>query len=723
MPYGLATSLSSLDAYLQIEDPEKIIGCDTETEGLNVREDNIVGISISLESDTGLYLPVGHKGSLHENLPITGVIDRLRNWANARKDYHFAFFNGPFDRNFLEQYGGWVPKRWVDAMELVYLENADRQKKDLKSVAKKDLKFDMAKFESLFDWEEVQRGSYNIALKRPEDVTDYACADADATRRLVVLKRPVWEEYATIVQIDTQLADVLREMHRLGGMELNLDYIHKCKWELEQRAEALQQQIWRMSGIEFDIQSPRQVGNVLFDEMGIKPLGLTKTGQPKTDAETLDQLSKLYPIVEYIQTFRKVAKARGTYFEKLEALAQSEKPVRFNFNQYHVPTFRLSAPGGGPDRDGATGVNIQAVSNGESRSMMGVDVLNTGGASNYIDDALQDDVLVDLEDEGFGTVSDDGPISASELHSLPYVVDTDPKADGDPTGLTCFRETCASCPAMCAQRGVDVTRRLTSGLRVVPSVRQSFRVPDGFTMVSCDYDRQELVIAANLSKEPLWVKALGNNEDLHAITAAGAFGHTLEEFFALPKAEQKKKRNVGKMLNFATLYGATASTLASRAGISMVEAEKIYEGFRNTYGQLFEWIREVHHWARVHGYTTTYFGRKRWLEHFYSLHDRKQAAFADRSSVNTAIQGTGADVTRIAMVKAHNNFKNEGITRDMAYLVMQVHDELSFAVRPELINDILPVIKRSMEFNVKGWDVQLSVGAKVGQIWGAQKEI
>ena len=675
MAYGLASSLSSLDSYLSIDDPEKILGCDTETEGLNVRYDKLVGISLSLEDESGLYLPVGHKGSLHENLPLDRVIERLTNWEAAHKDYHTAFYNGPFDRNFLEEYGGWVPKKWVDGLELVYLENPDRREKGLKAVAKKDLKFDMAKFESLFDAEEIKRGSYNLALKRPADVTDYACADADAARRVIVTKRDVWKEFETIVLIDTQLADVLREMHRLGGMELNLDYIQKCKMELDLRAEALQQQIWRMTDCEFDIQSPKQVANVLFEDMGITPISFTKTGQPQTNAEVLDKLAKQYPVVEYIQTFRKVAKARSTYFSKLERLAETDKPVRFNFNQYHVPTFRLSAPGGGPDKDGATGVNIQAVSNGEARDMLGVDVLAVGGASQYIDDVDEDEVLIDLED--IGSVSENGPISQQELASLPYVVETDPKADGDPVGLTCFRETCAGCPALCADRGIDVTRRVIGGLRVVPSVRQAFRVPDGFTMVSCDYDRQELVIAANLSKEPKWVKALGDGEDLHNITAAGAFGHTLEEFLLLPKAEQKKKRNVGKMLNFATLYGATASTLASRANIPRPEAEKIYEGFRDTYQGLFGWIREVHHWARVHGYTTTYFGRKRWLKQFYDLNDKQQASFADRSSVNTAIQGTGADVTRIAMVKAWNNFRKEGITRNDAYCVMQVHDELS----------------------------------------------
>jgi DNA polymerase-1 len=338
-----------------------------------------------------------------------------------------------------------------------------------------------------------------------------------------------------------------------------------------------------------------------------------------------------------------------------------------------------------------------------------------------VDDVDEEDVLIDLED--IGSVSEDGPISEQELASLPYVVETDPKNDGDRIGLTCFREICTGCPALCADRGVDVTRRSVSGLRVVPSVRQSFCVPDGFTMVSCDYNSQELVIAANLSKEPKWVKALGGGEDLHAITAAGAYGHTIDEFLALPKPEKKRKRDVGKMLNFATLYGATARTLATRANIDPTDAEKIYEGFRDTYQGLFGWIREVHHWARVHGYTTTYFGRKRWLKQFYDMNDKQQASFADRSSVNTAIQGTGADVTRIAMVKAWNNFRTEGITRNDAYCVMQVHDELSFAIRPEVMEDVMPVIKKSMEFNVKGWDVQLTVGTKVGKIWGAQEGV
>jgi len=325
----------------------------------------------------------------------------------------------------------------------------------------------------------------------------------------------------------------------------------------------------------------------------------------------------------------------------------------------------------------------------------------------------EDLLVVEAEDQ-----ADDAPMV--DPATLAWTIED----ESSPPKLMCFRETCVKCPAKCKSRGIDTTRRLQKNLKMIPSVRQSFQVEEGYTLVSFDYDRQELVIGANMSKEPVWLRALAKGEDLHEVTASEAFGIPLMEFHALKfdvnrKGEYTRKRDIGKILNFASFYGATAYTLARKADIAQAQAEKIYGDFKNGLKTLFLWMTKVHLFARREGYTTTYFGRKRYLSQFYEG-DRRMQAFADRSSVNTAIQGTGAEITRIAMVKCDQAVKRNDWKADEVKMVMQLHDELTFKIKDEFLERAVPVIVKAMEFKVKSWDVQLTVGFKVGRVWGKQ---
>jgi DNA polymerase-1 len=230
------------------------------------------------------------------------------------------------------------------------------------------------------------------------------------------------------------------------------------------------------------------------------------------------------------------------------------------------------------------------------------------------------------------------------------------------------------------------------------------------------------VIGANLSKEPKWVDALLKDSDLHAITAMAAFKLSQEAWDALPADEKKRKRGIGKILNFATLYGATAHTLSRNTGLPIPVAEQIYNGFVKGHPQLFSWMDKVKLFARRNGYTNTYFGRRRWLKQFYNEGSNRMKAFADRSAVNTAVQGTGADVTRIAMVKADKWLRTNQVDWDQARLVLSIHDELVFLMKESLVDQVGPHLVRQMMFNVKGWAVQLSVEPKLGTVWGEGKK-
>lgn len=709
MNYELVSSLSDLENYLGQTNEYGYFGMDTEASSLNTRSAKLAGISISIQPETGIYIPVGHK--LGTNLPIKPVWDRIEEFMGS--GYVPVFFNAKYDLNVLQVATKKRIPKFEDALELVYLANPDRKRKGLKLVAQEDLNFNMDKFETLFSAAEIKAGLMDISNKAPARCVDYACADSDATLRVRTHFDWVVKEFNQSVKIDTLLIDIIRKIEHNGGMQLNLDYVDEQIAALDARAEALRQAIFRMVGYSFEINSGKQLGEALFDKLGIPSPGRNKNGTHTTRADALDKLRDHYPVVEFVVSYRKCLKAKSSYFMKLKTLGNMGLRPRFNFNMFAAPTFRFAAPGGDPKKDGATGVNIQAVSNGETREIMGVDLKKEAEEEDYLRDVEDEDMLIDLSQE---EILDGEPLDFKEVLKLPYVVST---VDD---GHACFRETCSGCLAQCSSLGIDVTRRPQKGLKMIPSVRQSFRAPEGFKLVSFDYDRQELVIGANMSQEPRWLRALANGDDLHEMTASAAFGISLEDFQKLPKDEYKRKRGVGKTLNFATFYGATSYTLANKADISQAAADQIYNTFVRNHPTLFNWMNKVHLFARKNGYTTTYFGRRRSLAEFYKDGDRKMMAFGDRSAVNTAIQGTAAEITRIAMVKVDKACKEANYSWKDVKPVLQIHDELAYLVRDEIVQEVIPLIKNSMEFKVKSWQVQLSVGPKVGDIWGSQDD-
>lgn len=723
MHYTLAQHPRDVEKFLEDASPRMRLAIDTEGTSLNTRICRMVGYSLSLTEGYAMYIPVthqvGHNLSVAETWPI--VMERL-------KDHKAELFNAKYDLNILQMATREVDSNFdiqnnfVDVLELAYLKDPDRKRKGLKILAKEDLGIDMDTFESLFTDAEIRAKKYDISTKTPERCTDYAAADADMTGRLSTLYSHIETDFPMAVRVDTALVNEIRRMEHNGGMLLNVDFIQSQIDLLITREEILRQQIFDAAGFVFELNSPKQLGDALFERMNIPSPGKTRGVNPihSTREEVLEKLAKEHPIIEVVIAYRKVLKARTTYFKKLKFLADNNIRPRFNFNIYSAPTFRFSAPGGDPLVDGATGVNIQAISAGESRTLPGVDLTRKNADIVVLEDVDEGEMLEDYNAQAAEAALNQGKrdfMTLEEKRQLPFILGTeDDKA-------ICIRSSCVGCSVGCQAEGIDVFRRPQNKVKLLPSVRECFMAPEGWKLMSFDYDRQELVIGANMSGEPRWLKALGEGLDLHAMTAATAFGMTLEEFEHLPKDEYKAKRAIGKTLNFATFYGATAYTLQSKANISKALAEQIYEGFERGHPTLFNWIRKMHIFAQKNGYTQTYFGRKRSLEAMYESGDPKMVAFGNRSAVNTAVQGTAAEVTRIAMVKTAKTLADNNLTWKEVRPVLQIHDELAYIVRDELITQVAPLIRDSMEIKVKSWTVQLSVGAKIGQYWGKQEEM
>lgn len=742
MAYFVARSLADIDAYLDHHDNARgVLAQDTETTGLNTRVHGIVGTSISLQRESALYVPLAHK--VGQNVgPYSEVRTRIANAAERRK-LTTTFFNAKFDRTFLAKDMAWVPKPFRDVAQMVYLANCERKNRDLKTLAAEDVGFDMARFDSLFTPEERKAREFVISRKLPERCRDYACADADATIRLDEKYDWTLQLFEFPLRVDTRLVDIVAEMEHEGGLELNEEFVKEQDRVLRWRAEALQAVIHRAAGGPFNIGHPKTLGEILFDRMGLQhPFegtkhAKTKTGQWVTNEDTLSKLAETEPIAAMIIAWRKVSNAHGRYIKRLRYLLDEGVPPRFTLNIITATTFRFTAPGGNPvpgkaRYDGKSGMNGQAIGKGSALTIPGVDLSAKGSSTSYIDELAADELLLDLDEELGGTAEPqniqtvlDAETWEETTRKLPYIATTRRTDDNDQefAGLACLRDHCRGCPSACGNLGIDITRRMVPGVQAVPSMRRAFRAPAGFNLVSFDYDRQELVIAANLSGEPVWVDALLQRSDLHAKTAMEAFGYSEAEWDALSEGERYDKRDIGKRLNFGTLFGATAHTLARRMGIPLTRAEAIWEDYRQGLPVLFDWIDATMRNARIRGYTSTYFGRRRPLAEMYQSKNPKQRSFADRAAVNTPIQGTGADATRIAMVKIDSMFKREQIDRGQAFLGLQIHDELMYVIRQDLTVPIARRIRDAMQFPIKSWPVQLEAGGKAGEVWGEQEKL
>lgn len=622
-----------------------ILALDTETNSLDTVKAQMAGFSFCVSPWQGYYVPTGHK--------IGTNIDKWKGWGliQSYKERHSlleVYFNAKYDVSVLEVNVAHHPKVYEDVMNQTHLDDPDREEKGLKPLAKKELGFAMEKFEDLFTADEIKARSFDISVKLPKRCFSYAASDAVATFMLYEKFRSVNTEFKFPYTVDTKLVEEIRCIEQYGGMEINSEYINHQTRALTARAEVFRDMIWRAAGTEFEIASAKQLGDILFGRLGLPSPGQTAGGQHKTGKEELGKLAEEFPIAEWVICYRKLVKARDSYFKKLLTLADMGVKPRFSFNMFAAPTFRLAAPGGDPNKDGKTGVNIQAVSNGEARLLMGVvldleESTSTPKAS-YINDLDDDDLLFAEPTKSASIITSskssdiDWALDATGKNFKDGVLETLPWILQDEDGRDiCIRDGCNNCGLPCDHLGIDVIRRPVKGVEVIPSVRQAFKAPKGYILMGCDYDRQEVVIAANLSKEPKWVNALLKKEDLHGQTACAAFG--LATLDNLSPAEKKKKRGVGKMLNFATLYGATAHTLARNSGLPLAVAEQVYDAFTRRHPQLFAWMDRVKLFARRNGYTTTYFGRRRWLKQFYDTNSNSMKGFADRSAVNTAIQG------------------------------------------------------------------------------------
>lgn len=569
----------------------KILSLDTETTSTNAIEAELVGLSFAVEERKAFYVAI--PANREEALKIVAIFKPLYEDPEILK----VGQNIKYDIEVLRHYGVEVAGPMFDTMIAHYLLQPELRH-NMDYMAEVYLGYRTVHIEELIG--PRGRNQKNMRDLSPTDIYEYACEDADITLRLKNVLEPKLDEAGVarlFRDIEMPLVGVLADME-LNGVCLDTEALHETSEVFNKRMTAIEQHIYELAGEQFNISSPRQVGDILFGKMKIvdKPKK-TKTGQFVTSEEVLQQLRSKSPIIDEILNYRGLKKLLSTYVDALPKLINPRTGrIHTSFNQTVTATGRLSS-------------------------------------------------------------------SDPNLQNIP-VRDDDGK-----------------------------------------EIRKCFIPEPGCLFFSADYSQIELRIMAHLSEDENMIEAFREGFDIHAATAARIWHKDIGE---VTPAERKK----AKQANFGIIYGITTYGLAQRMDISNGEARDLIDGYFLTFPRVEAYMEQAKETARKQGYAETLFHRRRYLPDINS-HNATVRGFAERNAINAPIQGSEADIIKVAMVRIYRRFKAEGIRSKM---ILQVHDELNFSVFPEEKEQVERIVVEEMQGAYK-LRVPLVADAGWGKNW------
>ena len=575
----------------ELEGVEKL-AVDTETTGLNPMRAGLVGISLAWSRDDAVYIPVGHcQGRQPDRELVFELLRPLLADSNIAKWGQ----NIKFDAILLERAGLGMQGVAFDTMVASYLLNPTRHRHNLDTLAMEYLGHTPISFKEVAG---SGRKQVTMDTLAPEKVSDYACEDAQLVFQLAEKMAPKLAEddlEELFTRIEMPLVEVLRRME-MHGVYLDLELLNRTAAEYRARLEVIAQEIHELAGEEFNINSPKQLAEILFQRLGLPVVKKTKTG-PSTAVEVLEKLADRHPLPAKILEYRSLAKLISTYLEALPKLVHPETGrVHTSYNQAVTATGRLSS-------------------------------------------------------------------SDPNLQNIPI-------------------------------RGRDGAL-----------IRRAFIGEGDNLILAADYSQIELRILAHYSGDPALVEAFKKGEDIHARTAAGIFG-------VLPMMVTPEMRRQAKTINFGLIYGMGSQKLSRELNIDRKTAKAYIEGYFATYAGVRKYFDEVVAEAEAKGYVTTLFKRRRYLPEINSK-NRNLQEMARRTAVNTPIQGTAADIIKLAMVVIDRKLSEN---HHRGRMIMQVHDELVFEVPPAEVDDLTLLVRREMS-EVCPLKVPLVVDIGVGRTW------
>ena len=566
---------------------------DTETTGLDALHAELVGISFSYEKGKGFYVPFPENQEEAQVL-VNKLIPFFENESIEKIGQNLKY-----DLKILSNYGISVKGKLFDTMIAHYLINPD-MRHNMDILSETCLKYAPKSIEDLIGKKgKNQRSMRDVAL---EEIKEYAVEDADVTlqlKEIFTLELEKTETKKLFEEIEIPLVKVLADMEK-EGIRVDVDFLKSLSHDLGNDIKKLETTIYEIAGEKFNLASPKQLGDILFDKLKIggAKQKKTKTGQYATGEEILNYLVNEHEIVKAILDWRQLVKLQNTYVDALP-------------NQVDAITHRIHT-----------------------------DYMQTVAAT--------------------GRLSSNNP----NLQNIPIRT----------------------------ERGRQI--------------RKAFVARDeNYTLVSADYSQIELRIIAALSGEENMIQSFLNNEDIHKATASKVFNVPSEEV-------TREQRSHAKTVNFGIIYGVSAFGLSNQTSLSRSESSALIEAYYQTYPRLKAYINEQIQFAREHGYTQTILGRRRYLKDINSQNAIVRGG-AERNAVNAPIQGSAADIIKIAMINIHKKLTDENWKSKM---LLQVHDELVFDVHNSELEKIQPMIKYEME-NAFTLNVPLTVEIGQGKDW------
>ena len=589
--YQLVETEEDARAVFEKFSSSKILVLDTETTSTDAIDAELVGLSFAVKEGEAFYVAIPAERS--EAMKMLNIFKPLYESGDILK----VGQNIKYDMEVLINYGVRLAPPMFDTMIAHYVLQPE-QKHNMDMLAETLLHYQTIHIEELIGAK--GKSQKNMRDLAPSDVCDYAAEDADVTLRLYNVLKPRLQEAGAedlFYNIEMPLVPVLAEMET-NGVRLDTEALKETSHVLTDRMLQIEKQIYDLAGHEFNIASPKQVGEVLFGEMKIvdKPKK-TKTGQYVTSEEVLQQLRSKAPIVEHILEHRGLKKLLGTYVDALPKLINPRTGhIHTSFNQAVTATGRLSS-------------------------------------------------------------------SDPNLQNIPV-------------------------------RGEDGKE-----------IRKCFIPEPGCLFFSADYSQIELRVMAHLSGDENMIEAFREGYDIHAATAARIYKKSIDTV-------TRDERTKAKRANFGIIYGITVFGLAERLEISRDEARQLIDGYFETFPQVHEYMEKAKQLAREHGYAETFFHRRRYLPDITS-HNATVRNFAERNAINAPIQGSAADIIKIAMVRIYERFRREGIRSKM---ILQVHDELNFSVLPEEKERVEKIVLEEMQ-NAYPLRVPLVADSGWGENW------
>jgi len=590
--YHLANTPQSIQELLELLKQVPEFCFDTETTGLNALHAELVGLSFSVKKHQAWYVPVpeNREEALLLLKPFESIFSdssKILIGQNIKYDFHI-----------MNNYGIRIQNKLFDTMVAHFL-IAPEMRHGMDVLAETYLNYSPISIETLIG----KKGKNQSSMRDVpiEQICDYAAEDADITLQLKTIFEPQLQETKTeklFYDVELPLIPVLADMER-EGIALDKEVLKKLSEELTTDIIGIETEIYTLAGFNFNISSPKQVGEVLFDVLKISDKAKkTKTGQYATGEDVLIKLKNTHPMVAKILDYRELVKLKNTYVDTLpEMVHQKTNRVHTSFNQVVAVTGRLSSDN----------PNIQNI-----------------------------------------------PIRT--------------------------------------ERGRQVRKAF------VPRNKD-------FILLSADYSQIELRIVASMSSDPNMCEAFKLGKDIHAATASRVFN--------VPENEvTKEMRYKAKSVNFGIIYGQGAFGLAENLGISRTEAKELIDNYFEQYPSIKNYMDAQINFARENGYVQTLLGRKRWLRDITSQNATVRG-FAERNAINAPIQGSAADMIKVAMIHIHKEMSEKNLQSKM---LLQVHDELVFDAHKNELDILKPLVESHMK-NALLLEVPLEVGMGTGHSW------